>query len=85
MEDLLRFMPMSIADLLDDWFESDVLKGALATTGVLNLSQGPRSGGTAFNFLHHYVGSPAGVFVPPSSNAHDVLCSLPGLHALRAA
>ena len=80
MEDLLRFMPMSIADLLDDWFESDVLKGALATTGVLNLCQGPRAGGTAFNFLHHHVGSPAGVFIPPSSNAHDVLRSLPGLH-----
>lgn len=79
MEDLLRSMPMSIADLLDDWFESDVLKGALAATGVLNLFQGPRSGGTAFNFLHHHVGSPAGVFLPPLSNAHDVLRALPGL------
>ena len=79
MEDLLRFMPMSIADLLDDWFESDTLKGALAATGVLNLCQGPRSGGTAFNLLHHHVGSPAGVFVPPCSNAHDVLRALPGL------
>jgi phytoene dehydrogenase-like protein len=79
MEDLLRLMPMSIADLLDDWFESDVLKGALATTGVANLCQGPRSGGTAFNFLHHHVGSPSGVFFPPRSNAHDVLRALPGL------
>lgn len=85
MEDLLRFMPMSIADLLDDWFESDALKGALAATGVRNLCQGPRSGGTAFNFLHHHVGSPAGVFVPPSSNAHEVLRALPGLHAREGA
>jgi phytoene dehydrogenase-like protein len=80
MEDLLRLMPMSIADLLDDWFESDVLKGVLAATGVRNLSQGPRSGGTAFNFLHHHVGAEEGVFVPPSSNAHEVLRALPGLH-----
>ncbi len=80
MEDLLRWMPMSIADLLDDWFESAVLKGALAATGVRNLCQGPRSGGTAFNFLHHHVGSPPGVFVPPRSNARAVLRSLPGLH-----
>jgi phytoene dehydrogenase-like protein len=80
MADLLRVMPMSVADLLDDWFESDALKAVLAATGVLNLCQGPCSGGTAFNFLHHHAGSAAGVFVAPVSNAHDVLRSLPGLH-----
>jgi phytoene dehydrogenase-like protein len=85
VEDLLRLMPMSIADLLDDWFENDALKGALAVTGVLNLCQGPRSGGTAFNFLHHHVGSPAGVFVPPISNARDVLRTLPGVRVREGA
>jgi phytoene dehydrogenase-like protein len=85
MEDLLRVMPMSIADLLDEWFESDALKGALATTGVLNLCHGPRAGGTAFNFLHHHVGSPPGVFFPVSSNAHDVLRSIRGVHVREAA
>jgi phytoene dehydrogenase-like protein len=84
MEDLLRVMPMSIADLLDEWFESDALKAALATTGVLNLGHGPRAGGTAFNFLHHHVGSPPGVFFPRSSNAHDVLRSLRGVHVREA-
>jgi len=28
--DLARILPMSIAELLDDWFESDVLKGCRA-------------------------------------------------------
>ena len=71
--DLARILPMSIAELLDDWFESDALKGALGALGVWHLKQGPRSGGTAFNFLHHLVGSPAGVFRPPRSNVTQAL------------
>ncbi|MGB5131368.1 MAG: NAD(P)/FAD-dependent oxidoreductase [Steroidobacteraceae bacterium] len=62
MVDLLRALPMPIGDLLDDWFESGPLKGALAALGVADLCQGPASGGTALNFLHRHVGAEAGVF-----------------------
>ncbi|HJY79391.1 MAG TPA: NAD(P)/FAD-dependent oxidoreductase [Burkholderiales bacterium] len=65
MVDLMRLLPMPVTELLDDWFECDALKGALAAMGILNIQQGPRSGGTAFRFLHHHVGSPEGVFRPP--------------------
>jgi phytoene dehydrogenase-like protein len=71
--DLARILPMSIAELLDDWFEHAALKGALGALGIWHLKQGPRSGGTAFNFLHHLVGSPAGVFRPARSNVTQVL------------
>jgi len=77
--DLLRILPMSIAELLDDWFENDTLKGVLGAAGVWHLRQGPRAGGTAFNFLHHHVGSPAGVFRPPRSNITQVLTAMPGV------
>jgi phytoene dehydrogenase-like protein len=73
MVDLMRLLPMSVAELLDDWFECDALKGALGAMGIVNIAQGPRSGGTAFRFLHHHVGSPAGVFRPPRSNLSAVL------------
>ncbi len=79
IEDLLRLLPMSVADLLDDWFECEALKGALAGSGVRNLAQGPRSGGTAFVLLHHHVGSAPGVFRPPLSNLAAVLETLPGV------
>ena len=79
MEDLLRFLPMSVADLLDDNFESHVLKGLLGAAGVTNLCQGPRSGGTAFRLLHHHVGNRPGVFRPPHSNLSQVLIKLPGI------
>jgi len=79
LADLLRILPMPVAELLDDWFENDVLKGALGAAGILHLQQGPRSGGTAFRLLHHHVGSPAGVFRPPSSNFLELLRKRPGV------
>jgi phytoene dehydrogenase-like protein len=83
--DLARILPMSIAELLDDWFESDALKGALGALGIWHLKQGPRAGGTAFNFLHHHVGSPAGVFRPPRSNITAALAAKPGVEIRRGA
>ena len=81
--DLLRILPMSIAELLDDWFENDTLKGVLGAAGVWHLRQGPRAGGTAFNFLHHHVGSPAGVFRPPRSTLTAALAGMPGVEVRR--
>ena len=60
MVELLRVLPMSIAEWLDDWFETPLLKGALASRGVMHLCHGPRAAGTAFNFLHHQVGGNPG-------------------------
>ncbi len=77
--DLMRFLPMPVADLLDDWFESDVLKGILGSAALTDLQQGPRSAGTAYALLHHHVGSPAGVFRPARSNINQVLAGLPGI------
>jgi len=85
MEDLMRILPMPVAELLDDWFECDALKGALGAMGILHLQQGPRSAGTAFRLLHHHVGSPPGVFRPPRSNFGAVLRALPGLETRSAA
>lgn len=62
MIELLRVVPMSVAELLDDWFETDGLKGTLGAAGITGLCQGPRSAGTAFLMLHHMVGRPLGVF-----------------------
>jgi phytoene dehydrogenase-like protein len=60
MIDVIRTIPMPMADLLDEWFEHEGLKGALSTLGVLNVQHGPQSGGTALVFLHNHVGMPVG-------------------------
>ena len=64
MEHFMRLLPMPAAEWLDEWFESDALKGALAALAVRDLQQGPRSAGTAFRLLHLHAGSPRGVFRP---------------------
>jgi len=62
MIELMRSLPMSAADWLDDWFESAPLKGVLAALAVADVPRGPMSGGTAFTFLHRHVGAKLGVF-----------------------
>ena len=83
LEDLLRMVPMPVADLLDDWFECDALKGVLGASGVLHLHQGPRAGGTTLNFLQNHLGCAPGVFRPARSNLVDVLGALPGIEIRR--
>ena len=83
LEDLLRIVPMPVADLLDDWFESDALKGVLGAAGVLHLHQGPRAGGTTLHFLQNHVGCAPGVFRPAVSNLVRVLGALPGIEIRR--
>jgi phytoene dehydrogenase-like protein len=54
--DITRLMTMSIADLLDDWFESPQVKGALAVNGVIGTWAGPCEPGTAYVMAHHSIG-----------------------------
>ena len=51
MTETLRLLAMSLADLLDEWFESDLLKGAIAAAGVQGVMQGPRGAGTGYNLI----------------------------------
>jgi phytoene dehydrogenase-like protein len=51
-----RLFTMSIADLLDDFFESDAMKGLLSVSGVIGTWAGPRSAGTAYVMAHHHIG-----------------------------
>jgi phytoene dehydrogenase-like protein len=59
---LYQLMTMSSADLLDQWFETDVLKATKAASGIIGTFLGPRSPGTAYVLLHHYMGELDGVF-----------------------
>lgn len=54
--DLTRLMTSSVADLLDDFFESEELKGVMSVSGVIGTWAGPRSPGTGFVMAHHKIG-----------------------------
>ncbi len=54
--DITRLFTMSCADLLDRWFENDVVKGMLAINGIIGTWAGPFSPGTAYVLMHHSTG-----------------------------
>jgi phytoene dehydrogenase-like protein len=64
MREFLRILPMSIADLLNEWFQTEPLKAAIAAAGILGSFVGPRQQGTAFLFLHHQTGVANGALRP---------------------
>src|SRR2546427_13133554 len=55
-------MTMSSADFLDEWFETDVLKATKSASEIIGTFLGPRSPGTAYVLLHHYMGELDGIF-----------------------
>lgn len=59
---LVRLMTMSSADFLGRWFESEPLLGTMSASGIIGTHLGPRSPGTAYVLLHHYMGEIDGVF-----------------------
>jgi len=59
---LVRLMTTSALDLLDPWFESDVLKATLSASGIIGTFLGVGSPGTAYVLLHHYMGEIEGEF-----------------------
>jgi len=59
---LHKLMTMSSADYLDEWFEFDPLKATKSASGIIGTFLGPRSPGTAYVLLHHYMGEIDGAF-----------------------
>ena len=60
--DMTKLMTMSSADFLDEWFETEVLKATMSASGIIGTFMGPRSPGTAYVLLHHYMGELDGSF-----------------------
>jgi phytoene dehydrogenase-like protein len=56
----LRLLTQSVKDFLDPWFESEQLKTALATDGVIGTKGGPCTPGTAYVLMHHCMGGVGG-------------------------
>jgi phytoene dehydrogenase-like protein len=62
MHDLVRLLTGSAADFLDDYFESDILKGYLASSGIIGTRVGPMSQGSGLVLLYHSMGEHDGHF-----------------------
>jgi phytoene dehydrogenase-like protein len=54
--EITRLFTSSVADLVEDQFESDAVRGVLSVSGVIGTWAGPRSPGTAYVMVHHKIG-----------------------------
>jgi phytoene dehydrogenase-like protein len=58
---VVDLMTMSVADFLDEYFESPSVKGAIGFGGTIGAWGGPMSPGSAYVLLHHRIGEVAGM------------------------
>jgi phytoene dehydrogenase-like protein len=56
IHEVVRLFTMSAADFLDEWFEDERVKGALATQAVIGAWGGPMTPGSAYVLMHHWIG-----------------------------
>ena len=52
----VRFFTMSAAEFLEDYFENDLIKAAMASPGIIGTALGVYSPGSAYILLHHVMG-----------------------------
>jgi len=50
----------SIAEIAEEYLESDLMRGIVASQGIIGTAAGPRTPGTAYIYLHHAFGEAAG-------------------------
>jgi phytoene dehydrogenase-like protein len=62
LHNTVRLLTGSAADFLDDYFESDILKGYLASSSIIGTKVGPRSQGSGLVLLYHLLGEHDGEF-----------------------
>jgi phytoene dehydrogenase-like protein len=62
ISELLRILPMPAADILNEYFESPAVKGAIGANSCVGLSFGPQESGTAYTMLHAWALSGNGLF-----------------------
>jgi phytoene dehydrogenase-like protein len=62
LHDAVRLLTGSAADFLDDYFDSDILKGYLASTSIIGTKVGPYSQGSGLVLLYHLLGEHDGEF-----------------------
>jgi phytoene dehydrogenase-like protein len=56
VHEAVRLFTMSASDFLDEWFDDDRVKGALATQAIIGGWCGPMTPGSAYVLMHHWIG-----------------------------
>jgi phytoene dehydrogenase-like protein len=51
---VIRGIPMTAEEFVDEWFESDVVKAAIASLGIHGITLGPMGAGTGYTLMHNW-------------------------------
>jgi len=51
---VIRGIPMTAEEFVDEWFESDVVKAAVASLGIHGITLGPMGAGTGYTLMHNW-------------------------------
>lgn len=62
LHDLVRLLTGSAADILEDYFETDIMQGWQASSGIIGSKVGPRSQGSGLVLLYHSFGEHDSVY-----------------------
>ena len=79
MREFLRIAGINIYDILEEYFDSPLLKGALSFDGVLGTHLGPRSNNSVFTTLHRMsgrIGGKQGALAYPAGGMGAVTAAL---------
>lgn len=55
MLNIIRALPMTAVEFVEEWFESEQVKAAVASLGIHGVTLGVMSAGTAFNLIHNWL------------------------------
>lgn len=63
---IIRGIPMTAEEFVDEWFESDIVKAAIASLGIHGFTLGVMGAGTGYTLMHNWTnrGGPSHVTVP---------------------
>lgn len=55
MLNVIRMLPMTVTEFLEEWFESEQLKAAIASVAIHGMTLGVMSAGTGYTLLHNWM------------------------------
>jgi phytoene dehydrogenase-like protein len=55
MLNFIRMLPMTVIEFVEEWFESEPLKAAIASLGIHSFTLGTMSAGTGYTLLHNWL------------------------------
>ena len=67
---VIRGIPMTAEEFVDEWFESDVVKAAVASLGIHGFTLGPMGAGTGYTLMHNWANRGGMAHVPSPRLRH---------------